>query len=252
MTAGLGWATPARAAAPALPPGLVCLERVYGGKATVVDGKWALVLGPSLVLPWDDGKVKDLDQAIDAPDLEDMFSIRYPMGEDATIRPITDPQHDPGRIRVEPLFETKYLVKDIVPVMFVGKRVQFAKHAAEALTRVGKRLEALRQSEPKTAAFFETLGGTFNQRVIAGTTRKSAHSFAIAIDLNTKLSDYWRWAPGGAKGTPKWQNKFPQSIVDAFEAEGFIWGGRWYHFDTMHFEYRPELLDPSCYAAKTK
>ena len=37
--------------------------------------------------------------------------------------------------------------------------------------------------------------------------------------------------------------------VDAFEAEGFIWGGRWYHFDTMHFEYRPELLDGSCYSA---
>ncbi|WP_265937085.1 M15 family metallopeptidase [Aliarcobacter butzleri] len=27
-----------------------------------------------------------------------------------------------------------------------------------------------------------------------------------------------------------------------FEKYGFIWGGRWYHFDTMHFEYRPELL----------
>ena len=32
------------------------------------------------------------------------------------------------------------------------------------------------------------------------------------------------------------------------EAEGFIWGGRWYHYDTMHFEYRPELLDDACYA----
>ena len=30
--------------------------------------------------------------------------------------------------------------------------------------------------------------------------------------------------------------------VDAFEAEGFIWGGRWYHFDSLHFEYRPELI----------
>ena len=39
-----------------------------------------------------------------------------------------------------------------------------------------------------------------------------------------------------------WKNRYPQAIVDAFEAEGFIWGGRWYHYDTMHFEYRPELL----------
>ena len=40
----------------------------------------------------------------------------------------------------------------------------------------------------------------------------------------------------------RWRNRFPQAIVDAFEAEGFIWGGRWYHYDTMHFEYRPELF----------
>ena len=25
---------------------------------------------------------------------------------------------------------------------------------------------------------------------------------------------------------------------------GAIWGGRWFHYDTMHFEYRPELIEP--------
>ncbi len=43
-----------------------------------------------------------------------------------------------------------------------------------------------------------------------------------------------------------WKNRVPQAVVDAFEAEGFIWGGRWKHYDTMHFEYRPELLSPAC------
>ena len=33
-------------------------------------------------------------------------------------------------------------------------------------------------------------------------------------------------------------------IVEIFERHGFIWGGKWYHYDTMHFEYRPELLPP--------
>jgi D-alanyl-D-alanine carboxypeptidase len=27
-----------------------------------------------------------------------------------------------------------------------------------------------------------------------------------------------------------------------FEQHGFIWGGKWYHYDTMHFEYRPEII----------
>jgi len=57
-------------------------------------------------------------------------------------------------------------------------------------------------------------------------------------------SNYWRWQR--PKKPLKWVNRYPQTIVDAFEAEGFIWGGRWYHYDTMHFEYRPELLDPDC------
>ena len=38
-----------------------------------------------------------------------------------------------------------------------------------------------------------------------------------------------------------------QSSTTAVEAEGFAWGGRWFYFDTMHFEYRPELFDPTCY-----
>ena len=33
-----------------------------------------------------------------------------------------------------------------------------------------------------------------------------------------------------------------ETIVKVFEKYGFIWGGRWYHYDTMHFEYRPEFL----------
>ena len=31
-------------------------------------------------------------------------------------------------------------------------------------------------------------------------------------------------------------------IVRAFEAEGFIWGGKWHEYDLMHFEYRPEIM----------
>jgi hypothetical protein len=62
----------------------------------------------------------------------------------------------------------------------------------------------------------------------------------VSIDLNVALSHYWRWQKPAAP--IQWRNRVPQAIVDAFEAEGFIWGGRWYHYDTMHFEYRPEIV----------
>jgi hypothetical protein len=71
----------------------------------------------------------------------------------------------------------------------------------------------------------------------------SMHGYAAAIDLNLKFSDYWLWA-GKSKMVP-YRNRMPHEIVDIFERHGFIWGGKWYHYDTMHFEYRPELLTTS-------
>ena len=32
-------------------------------------------------------------------------------------------------------------------------------------------------------------------------------------------------------------------MIQIFEAEGFIWGGKWDFYDNMHFEYRPELRE---------
>ena len=101
------------------------------------------------------------------------------------------------------------------------------------------------QADRRLAPFLRKLGGGFAERNIAGTDRPSAHAFGIAVDIDVGRADYWRWRkPGTAAG---WRNRVPQAIVDAFEAENFIWGGRWYHYDTMHFEYRPELFDPGCY-----
>ncbi len=67
------------------------------------------------------------------------------------------------------------------------------------------------------------------------------HAYGAAIDINTAHVDYWRWTLNGS-GELRWQNKIPIQIVRIFEKHGFIWGGYWYHYDTMHFEYRPELL----------
>ena len=109
----------------------------------------------------------------------------------------------------------------------------------------GRGFDALLQADPTLARFFRDLGGTFATRTIAGTDRTSAHAWGIAIDIDTSQADYWRNGPKRV-----WRNRIPSSIVDAFEAEGFVWGGRWFHHDTMHFEYRPELFDPRCRKAR--
>ncbi|MDP6946701.1 MAG: M15 family metallopeptidase, partial [Myxococcota bacterium] len=116
---------------------------------------------------------------------------------------------------------------------------------------VDKRLAAVRDALaglPRAQRrYFETTAGTFNWRKIRDTPRLSMHSFAVAIDVGVPYADYWKWSKRrNADGAIVYRNRFPMSVVTAFEAQGFIWGGKWYHHDTMHFEYRPELLHPLC------
>lgn len=106
---------------------------------------------------------------------------------------------------------------------------------------VDKQLQAvsdeLQKLPPELRKYVTKTAGTFNYRNIAGTDLISAHGYGIAIDINTDYSDYWQWSKTG-----KYRNRIPMEIVSIFEKYGFIWGGKWYHFDTMHFEYRPEQI----------
>jgi hypothetical protein len=61
------------------------------------------------------------------------------------------------------------------------------------------------------------------------------------------LPAYWQWAADG--GITEWWTiplekrlRVPLPVIEAFEAEGFVWGGKWLLFDNIHFEYRPEVL----------
>jgi hypothetical protein len=56
---------------------------------------------------------------------------------------------------------------------------------------------------------------------------------------------YWLWEQPRNNNwmliPPEQRWKPPGAVIRAFENEGFIWGGKWHLYDTMHFEYRPEL-----------
>ncbi len=68
------------------------------------------------------------------------------------------------------------------------------------------------------------------------------HSYGAAIDLNPVYGNYWLWNKT-AEGKATWKNQIPYDIIEIFERHGFLWGGKWYHFDTLHFEYRPEIIN---------
>ncbi len=142
--------------------------------------------------------------------------------------------------------------RHIVKTTFLGKNTKVHERIAPALSRVEKRILSKKDDEA-VKSFIDTLtsADAYYWRQIAGTSRKSFHSYGIAIDVLPKRlygkETYWNWAKE-KRGenwmlTPlneRWSP--PQSVVEIFESEGFIWGGKWAVWDTMHFEYHPELI----------
>lgn len=196
------------------------------------------------ILPVDDGVKRNHFEMLESGDIEDSLQQIYPAGPCET-RPAVN--FDPGRIRSEPLLKliygesTKEVEGNLVPVKWFGETLQVTK-----VNGVNKALEAVRDelvSRSDLRKYLTPSAGVFNWRKVAGQKNLSVHSFGAAVDLNTKFADYWVWSKGKPGRVPVYKNKFPMEIVDIFEKHGFIWGGRWYHYDTMHFEYRPELLE---------
>ncbi len=240
-----------------VPDRFLCLKEVYG---EVVEGlridpekkRAVVVMKDGTTIPWDDGvRKKDFQKLLNEPDLEDTLSIAYPVGVEYDIPATND---DPGRIRVDAFMKALYgnspqeVRKNLVEVVWMprhsGRKLEFQGRfgAAEALRKVSADLDRL---PAKLLKYVTVTAGTFRWRVIKGTERLSAHSFGIAIDINVKYTNYWRWAMKKDPSLP-YVNRIPLEIVEVFEKHGFIWGGKWFHYDTMLFEFRPELFHPTC------
>jgi hypothetical protein len=223
---------------------MAVLQEAYPGAFEVVDKPaWGIVFPDGTFIPYDDGVVKDFDGLLADPDIEDMLSLPYPLGEQDA-----PPGYnlDPGRFRPDGFFKALYGNNEEAIRSRLRRVRWMPSHngpwvLVSACFDIDKKLEAaiaeLEALGPEYRQYLLPPGGTFNFRFIANTTRLSAHSFGIAVDIAVAPSHYWEW--GSAE---QYRNSIPYAIVEIFERYGFIWGGKWYHFDTMHFEYRPELL----------
>jgi len=242
-----------------LPVGVKCLLKAYpefleSGDANSIYWKD----GSKMV--YDDGKIKtDFETMLNEASLKDQMSICYPVGEQYP-RPVPV-NYDPGRIRYEPFFFKMYgntpeeVRHKLVPVIWLPKHIN-KEILVTTVNGVDQKIRAISDEldtlPPEYMQYLENPGGTFNWRVIAGTKRLSTHSFGMTIDINVKSSDYWRNNKPDKSGLYAYKNRIPMKIVEVFEKHGFIWGGKWYHYDTMHFEYRPELLVDECLCSKAK
>ncbi len=140
--------------------------------------------------------------------------------------------------------------RNVIEISFLGCSSKVHHLLVPALKRINQNLHQARKKDKKLDRFLNDLrsASSYVWRNVAGTQTLSSHSYGIAIDLIPKRwrgDPYWLWVK--RKGLD-WQNypyekrwQVPDVVVKAFEQEGFIWGGKWYRFDTMHFEYHPEL-----------
>lgn len=208
------------------------------------DEKVYLVMKSGKRIIYDDKTVKSFEQKLANPDLQDMMEQEYPL---IPINTLMAKNQDPGRGRVYSLLTevyggTRSKVESNLINVNVGKYSRFNKNnkAAEELKKVMKELIPIAQKNSKVAGSLFPSSGTYNYRIISGTGRLSPHAFGIAIDLARDNRDYWQWA--SEKQGAERIVSYPQEIVDIFEKHNFVWGGKWYHFDILHFEYRPEII----------
>lgn len=179
--------------------------------------------------------------------LADQVRQAYPRGAPTGV-PRRD--HSPGRLRHTPFFTGMYgdcrqgaaAARHRTVTWMPRTRPQRLPVTTvnDVATRLERVIDALEGLPDRLKAYLVPSAGTFNCRAVADTGLLSMHAHAAAIDINVQQSDYWAWARG--RGDIPYRNRIPYEIAEPFEAERFIWGGKWYHYDTMHFEYRPELF----------
>lgn len=223
-----------------------CIKAHYPQVVKISDNYVLLEDGSSFI--WDDGMQKDYEQMLLEPDMNDAFSYPYPLSGRVLNR-----NEDTSRVRHLGFYKAIYGHDEYEVRKHLVKLPWFENHFNESfivVTTVNDTHKAfervMRRLADMQLAYYQFLSeqDAFYWRNIADSPNLSPHSFGIALDINTRFSRYWLWDKKEINEY-QYENQIPLEIVHAFEEEGFIWGGRWWHYDTMHFEYRPEII---CYA----
>lgn len=208
-----------------------------------------LILNNNSKILYDDKKEKNRDTKLSNADVQDTLEEIYPLESiDKVLEGI-----DPGRSRCYSLLNGIYgsnrnqIEKNLSNVSTSCGNITFNKSAGagESLKKALNEAKELANNKSKINNFIFPISGGYNYRVIQDTGRLSPHAYAIAIDLNRNNSDYWKWVDK-SKGSKRIED-YPKELVKAFEDNGFVWGGKWEHFDILHFEYRPEIILKSKY-----
>lgn len=257
---------------------LEILQKAYPNeiKEIVYDYKWkdwAMIVetysGDNVRLFWEEGKLLTEEQIPESHKYRSQFygypkKMKDPADMDdryiAELKSYTSKEaRRNGAISSPVFFDTLYdassqesIENRLTRIVFLGRRMTVHEKIAEPLARVEKSIYHKRIWNADVRVFLHDLASCdcYHWREIRDSSSRSFHSYAIAVDVlpegwGNKIV-YWNWE---RNRNPDWMlvpisKRWcpPQAVIDSFEAEGFIWGGKWAIWDNMHFEYRPELF----------
>jgi hypothetical protein len=144
--------------------------------------------------------------------------------------------------------------EQVKTIRFLGKEALVHHAILEELAMVEQKINRLAETNAQVRDWVKSIATVtaWNWRNIADIQSRSNHAYGIAVDILPSnsamrgLETYWLWTE--QKKLDWWKVPYrsryqpPDAVIKIFESYGFIWGGKWTFYDTMHFEYRPELL----------
>ncbi|MEI0612738.1 M15 family metallopeptidase [Brachyspira pilosicoli] len=146
----------------------------------------------------------------------------------------------------------KTMMRHIKTVSILGYRTSIHDYIVEPLSNASVEVKSMAQTNVQVKnylASLKTVSG-YVWKIISKSASRSYHSYGVAVDTLPKRSNgkqiYWAWTRVNNKEwyavpfNDRWNP--PKEVIKIFEKYGFIWGGKWHNYDTVHFEYRPELI----------
>jgi len=141
---------------------------------------------------------------------------------------------------------------NVVKISFLGKPTKMHKAIQQKLADIEKQILDVAKTDNTVQTWIKNLGQLegYGWRNIANTQSRSYHSYGLALDLLPKSlggkQTYWLWTSQFRDDwwAVSYNDRYhpPTAVIKIFESYGFVWGGKWLMFDTMHFEYRPEVF----------
>lgn len=257
-----------------IPPVLLAYQQAYPTvirEIRLIRGEWALVTYNGTTLYWANGRILPKDLKDDWKTYRSYVYYTYPLEipNPAKIEPKRVASLNRYAQQTRKTSKSTYqegsfakelygantadgIAEHIVDTRLFGRKIRIHSLVEPHLTKVNDEVYRYAEIDPETKAFLDGIKSVwgYNWRDISGTMIISYHSYGLAVDIlpynpSNKVI-YWQWAsrfrddwlqvPLRERWSP------PESVIRIFENNGFIWGGKWTLYDTMHFEYRPEML----------